>query len=352
MNNPSKMNHLEDNAGIEQSGQKTADFERKTAEAEQNFEVQLKKEGINLSEQDYQELSKVMPELLGKSSPKFQEYLQEYGPRIEALIKETNDLKTQGKENEALEKVTDFLDVEVDRIDKMGDPQVKEQIMSYLSVVLDLANTKEKLDSKVKMQLISTGVDLVPVIGSGKMLTEAALGKTMDGDKLTGGKRALHAVEGVAFLALDAVAVAGLLTGGVVSAGAEGTKVAVAGARSVEAGLKIGKTITRFAALVRKTGKLTKTSRTIFKVGQFVKKYPQLVGVIARLAKARKMQNKVSTVAKFKNLSEEMKSAPLAFGKDLKNQAIQKDKLVGQTAEQVKKMADVKEMNRIRGSLA
>jgi len=324
------MNHLEDNAGIEQSGQKTADFERKTAEAEQNFEVQLKKEGINLSEQDYQELSKVMPELLGKSSPKFQEYLQEYGPRIEALIKETNDLKTQGKENEALEKVTDFLDVEVDRIDKMGDPQVKEQIMSYLSVVLDLANTKEKLDSKVKMQLISTGVDLVPVIGSGKMLTEAALGKTMDGDKLTGGKRALHAVEGVAFLALDAVAVAGL----------------------VEAGLKIGKTITRFAALVRKTGKLTKTSRTIFKVGQFVKKYPQLVGVIARLAKARKMQNKVSTVAKFKNLSEEMKSAPLAFGKDLKNQAIQKDKLVGQTAEQVKKMADVKEMNRIRGSLA
>ena len=50
----------------------------------------------------------------------------------------------------------------------------------------------------------------------------------------------------------------------------------------VARGARAGKSITRFAALCRKTGKLKNVSKIIYKVGKIVQKHPRLSGFLVK----------------------------------------------------------------------
>ncbi len=110
-------------------------------------------------------------------------------------------------------------------------------------------------------KLAADGADFIPVIGPGKMMVEAAIGKTLGGETLKGWKRFLHGTEGLVFTAVD-------LTGyGVVA-----TKLAKAGKGSM-LGAKL---ITRSAALMRVLKVPRSVYRPVFNTGRFLIKHPRL----------------------------------------------------------------------------
>lgn len=104
----------------------------------------------------------------------------------------------------------------------------------------------------------SVGLDFIPVIGPGKMLVEAYKGRTLDGTRLEGWKRALHSLEGACFLILDATGVGAVAT--------KATKGSLIGARL----------FTRSAALARELGLARELYRPIYKTGVAIKKNPVL----------------------------------------------------------------------------
>jgi hypothetical protein len=96
---------------------------------------------------------------------------------------------------------------------------------------------------------------------------------------------------GMAALSLvtDAAAIgSAFFSGPVGPAVIETAKAGIIGAESAVKGAKIAGTIMRFAAICRKTGKLHKVSKTIYKMGVIVKKYPKVAGGIFRFMKLKK----------------------------------------------------------------
>jgi hypothetical protein len=114
-------------------------------------------------------------------------------------------------------------------------------------------------ESKSRLKtLASLGIDFIPVVGPAKVLIEASAGKTLDGTKLEGWRRGLHALEGATFLLLD-------LTG----VGAVATKTA-------KGSLVSGKLLTRSAAIGRKLGVSREVYMPVFKAGKAVVRNPAL----------------------------------------------------------------------------
>ncbi len=112
-----------------------------------------------------------------------------------------------------------------------------------------------KADKGKLLRFGSLALDIIPFLGSAKMLTESMMGKTLDGQELTGWKRLLKGVEGGAFLALDLAGVG--LIGKITKAASPATKL-----------------FTSSAAAMRKMGVTPQVYRAVYKTGKFVSQHP------------------------------------------------------------------------------
>lgn len=271
---------------------------------------QLEKGGLKLTEEEIQGLYDAIPDLVNGISPEFSEYMQGMMPRLEKTMDAVENFKKEGNEYKGVETLADFLGEEMDGIEKIKDEDTRNQLISFMKSTIDI----EKVVADMKKQTTVDGATelakVVPVFGPGIDLAEAARGRTVAGEKLSGGKRVVRASVGTACMVLD---VAGIATGGTTTAARVGISAAKAGKSAAEVakaasgaykaakaaekigktatlaarGARIGKTVTRFAALSRKTTKLNRISKTIFKVGKLIQKYPKLAGVISKTIKLR-----------------------------------------------------------------
>ncbi len=261
------------------------------------FTSLMLQEDIDIDPKELQELQEALPFLFTESSPEFEEFIEKINPEINKMVEEVDALRAKGETLKAVEKVGEFLKSTEAEISGMPDSKLKEEILAYIGMALKVSEMEADMNAQLKLELMSVGVDLIPVVGSGKMIYEAARGRTMSGEVLSKSGRLLHAGEATLFLALDGVSIAGLFLGGVPTAAAQGSKAAVVGLKGMEA----GRVLTRFAALIRKTTKSRKAAKTIFKVGMLMRKYPKLAQVMMKTAKIARNKNllKAGQLAKY-----------------------------------------------------
>lgn len=178
---------------------------------------------------------KFSPELIGILKEKLI-------PLISQKIKDNSELLSQGLP----EKIGDNLD---DLITK-----IKAELPTEYKQLIEEGDLKKEGDRSKLVKFSSLALDVVPFVGSAKMLTESMRGKTLSGEELSGWKRAIHGLEGGAFLALDLVGVG-----------------AVAKAVSPSA-----KLFTRGAAYMRKMGVSREAYQVVYSTGKFIATHPAL----------------------------------------------------------------------------
>ncbi len=279
-------------------------FEHSLDEEQMELERMLIQEGIHLSPEEIRELQSAIPDIFEGVSPEFATHLRDANERLTVTQQKIEHLRSQKKYDELAQELSAFLESESTKAEAMTNPATREYMLTYLSNALAVDQIQEELEAQAKAELVSSTIDIVPGVGSLKMLSETAAGKTMSGRELEGGKRVMHGAEAIAFLALDAVALIGLLAapetfgaGAAVTVGAEGAKAARV-LKLGERGLQIGKTITRFGALCRKTTKLRTASKTIYKFGRLLQKYPRLAGAVTRVIEHRRSRKRKEVIAK------------------------------------------------------
>lgn len=302
-------------------------FEKSAEEEEIDLEKQLISEeleqhGLRLLPEEIKTLQEAMPELVRGVSPEFAKYLDGLSPRLTKLMQHTEKLKAEKNEHEAVSEMSKFVENEFKLIDKIKDEKTKEQVITFIGSVIDIDKVIADMKKQTKVEGAADLAKIIPIVGPGIELGEAAAGKTVAGKKLTDGQRAKQAVVGAGFMALD---VAGFFTAGTTAAASTAVKAARAGegakgavqagraayktAKAAEAakttamvagkgykvgktmaktGMQMGRTMTRMAALCRKTEKLKSVSASLYKVGKIIKKYPRLTGFLtAKLAAKR-----------------------------------------------------------------
>lgn len=115
----------------------------------------------------------------------------------------------------------------------------------------------EILNNILTHEVTSNGIDLVPVVGGGKMLSEALYGKTLSGETLEGKERIIHAGVAAGSLLLDATALGAA------------AKTGVLAGRSIKLVEKAGSQLAAKGA--------TKSSRIFQSTARFMEKHPKLV---------------------------------------------------------------------------
>ncbi len=294
---------------VDETVQRSAEEEEISMERELLAE-QLEKGGLKLTEEEIQTLYESLPDLVNGISPEFSKYLAEMMPRLQKVLTESANFKKEDNEYKAIEALSDFLGNEMDLISKIKDENTRNQIMSFISSTIDIEKVVEDMKKQTTIEGATELIKIVPIVGPGIDVTEAALGRTTSGEKLSGGGRVGRVAVGTTFMVLD---VAGFVSGGTTTAARAGITALKAGKGAAEAGraakgaykaakaaektgkvvstaskgLKIGKSITKFASIARKTTKLKGISKAIFKVGKLVQKYPRLAGIIARTYELR-----------------------------------------------------------------
>lgn len=292
--------------------------ERESEEVELEKELlkeNLEKGGLKLSQGEITEIYEALPDMVAGISPEFSEYMVKMLPRIEVTLEKVEKFKKEGNEYKGIETLANYISEEMKDIEKIKDEEAKNQILSFISSTIDVEKVIEDIKKQATVEGAVELTKIAPVIGPGIELAEAVRGRSAAGEKLSGGKRVMRAATGTAFMVLD---IAGIATAG-------GTTAVRAGVTAVKAGkgikdsvnvattayktakvaskaskalslsgqgLKIGKTVTRFAALTRKTTKLRKVSKSIFKIGKLIQKYPRLAGAITRTVKMREAYKK------------------------------------------------------------
>ena len=186
---------------------------------------------------------------------------------------------------EAEEKSMKFLDDLVEDMEGMG--MEDEAIGHATAEVQDFINIygsmvdQASVSARMKMELLSTGLDILPFVGGAKLMTEGVHGKTLAGKDLGLSKRLLHVAEGSMWLSVDTIALAA-------GAGSFGTGTAAveAGAMAFKAP-KAAKLLGRSAALMRATKGAGKGSKALFNASRFLVKHPNTVGRAADKLVAR-----------------------------------------------------------------
>ncbi|GEM_PF-2909139 len=258
-------------------------------------------ENEGLSPEETRGLLASLPAFFENISPEAMDYIQNLSPELESVSQKVAQARESGQIEEATNLLVEFLEQQEEALKVLPDETMREEILGMIGSTLHVQEAEVAIGTHSKLELLSAGIDIIPVIGSAKMLTESAVGKTMSGKHLEGKDRASHAAWGASFAALDAVAVGGVFVGGAPSAAAEGAKITARGASVAKTGLQVGRTITRTAALCRKVGKAgktTKTVRTLFRVGSVMKKYPRVAGSIIKLVEKKRTVKKLNTLRK------------------------------------------------------
>ncbi len=167
-----------------------------------------------------------------------------------------------------------------------GNGKTREQI---------IAEAGEKRQTVASKQLESVALELTPVVGNAKLVSDAVVGKNVvTGEQLSNKERVVNGLVGGAGLLLDAVPAAG--------EGAELAKDALVLARGGEKALVEGKSIglmERGAARLagKESPKAKKASRFLFKTAHFLKRHPELVQR-AEKALDKKLQKKIQKYTK------------------------------------------------------
>ncbi len=216
-----------------------------------------------------------------------------YGATL-VLMQKVHELILQKESDKAEEVVMAFLDEQIARMQAMGLGSVYienavREIQDFVNIYGQMVEQVELKEPTAKMQLLSTGLDIIPFVGGAKMMAEGALGKNLVGEELSAKKRVLYVAEGGMWLTVDAVALgAGAVTA---PAGGEGG-IAVEGVAMAFKAPKAAKLLTRSAAVVRATKGAGKGSRALYNVGRFFVEHPNLAKqadkVVARGVEARK----------------------------------------------------------------
>lgn len=216
-----------------------------------------------------------------------------YGATL-LLLEKVRELILQKEYEKAEALVMEFLDKQMLRMQGMGLDSVYienaiREIQDFVNIYGQMVEQVELKEPGAKMQLLSTGLDILPFVGGAKMMAEGAVGKNLVGEELSAKKRMLYVAEGGMWLTVDAVALgAGAVTAPV---GGEGG-ILVEGAAMALKAPKAAKLLTRSAAVVRATKGAGKGSRALYNVGRFFVEHPNLAKqadkVVARGVEARK----------------------------------------------------------------
>ncbi len=219
---------------------------------------------------------------------KFQ--LEVYGSTL-VLLESVRELIKQKEFEKAEEKVVVFLNEQIAKMEASGMDNSAIQnaireIQDFVNIYGQMVEQTELKEPSAKMQLLSTGIDILPFVGGAKIFIEGAVGKNMVGEDLSLKKRALYVAEGSLWLTVDTVAAAA----GAVSVGT-GT-VAVEAAGFALKAPKAAKLLSRGAAVIRATKGAGKGSRAIYNAGRFLVEHPQIAKqadkVVARGVEARR----------------------------------------------------------------
>jgi hypothetical protein len=212
-----------------------------------------------------------------------------YG-EILKLLAEVEVMIKEEKFDEAEGKTIEYLNSVAEKLAARGTQDVV--IQNALKEIQDFVNIygamveQTELGKGKGMELLSTGIDILPFVGGAKMMGEGAIGKTLTGKDLELKDRALYVAEGALWLTVDTVAVGA----GAVSAGSG--SVVVEGAAMALKVPKAAKLITRSAAVIRATKGAGKGSRAIFNAGRFLVEHPNLAKeadkLVARGVEARR----------------------------------------------------------------
>lgn len=216
-----------------------------------------------------------------------------YGATL-VVLEGVRELILEEEFDKAEEKVMAFLNEQIARMQAMGldstyiENAIRE-IQDFINIYGQMVEQTELKEPSAKMQLLSTGLDILPFVGGAKIMAEGAVGKNMVGENLSLKKRALYVGEGALWLTVDTVALgAGLVTA---PAGGEGG-ILVEGAALALKAPKAAKLVTRSAAVIRATKGAGKGSRAIYNVGRFLVEHPTIAKqadkVVARGVEARK----------------------------------------------------------------
>ncbi len=269
-------------------------FEQDLADEEMELQKMLLAEGIELTPEDFRDLYESIPDIFESGNPELGKYMRDLQPRLEKTIDETANLKAEGFDADAMNKLVEFMENEEKNVEKIKDPNARDTILAYIGAMLNIQQLAKDMKGQATTELVSNGVDMIPVIGSGKMMYECATGKTAAGEKLEGTGRVIHGGWATVSLAFDVVTVASAFASGPVGpAVSEGAKVALIGTKASVQGAKIANYIFKFAALCQRVEKLGKVSKTIFKIGALIQKYPKIAGGIVKYLKLSKKAYKV-----------------------------------------------------------
>lgn len=216
-----------------------------------------------------------------------------YGAML--LMMEAVREKILQKEFDAAETlVVAFLNEQMQKLQSQGMDNVfienaLHEMQDFVNIYGQMVEQVELKEPSAKMQLLSTGLDILPFVGGAKILAEGAVGKNLVGEDLSLKKRALYMAEGTLWLTVDTVA----LGAGAVTAPAGGSGgLLVEGAAMALKAPKAAKLVTRTAAVIRAAKGAGKGSRAIYNAGRFLVEHPELAAkadkLVARGVEARK----------------------------------------------------------------
>lgn len=199
------------------------------------------------------------------------------------------------KEFDAAEAlVASFLNEQMQKMQAQGMNNVfienaLHEMQDFVNIYGQMVEQVELKERSAKMQLLSTGLDILPFVGGAKILAEGAAGKNLAGEALSLKNRALYMAEGTLWLTVDTVALgAGALTA---PAGGSGGLLVEGAAMALKAP-KAVKLVTRSAAVIRAAKGSGKGSRAIYNAGRFLVEHPELAAkadkLVARGVEARK----------------------------------------------------------------
>ena len=135
------------------------------------------------------------------------------------------------------------------------------------------------LTNVLTSEIASNGLDLVPFAGSGKMIVEGIAGKTLDGRKLTGKERIIHAAMGAGSLALDFTGIG------------EAKDAAILAGKSIGLLEKVGAKLAEKGAI--------KGAKIFLATSEFMAKHPQMVAHAEKFAEA-KIREKIKDIKNYR----------------------------------------------------
>lgn len=272
---------------------KTGAEERRSVLDDETFWTSmLEQNGVKIDQAEMKVFLSSINKVLENAGPEFAEYVQILTGKMGTLVTDMAKLKAEGRDVDAVKLLLGFLSEQEAKINLIQDPELKATILGLMDSALNLQDAQKEISTHMKIELASEITNLIPIIGSLKMVVEASLGKTAAGATLEGKKRAIHAAEGVVFLALD---VAAFFTAGTTEI-AKSKKAAELGKTGAK-GYYVGKGLTRFAAWLRKAGGMNKLAKSVFTIGQMIKKYPKTAGVLVKIIERHRRIKQAASVA-------------------------------------------------------